>query len=470
MLNALGSVYRVATTFNGTSDASLCEAHGEDCSKCNAGYYLTDDLGQLAAGHTHAGTGKQQCKGFAGECENGDLIGQSNRTEENHCGSCLRGFHLENKKCKQNLCDCEHGKGSGSTSTNVVRTCESHNSEDCAECDDGYVFDTTGNTRKCVSTVCTCKGGTPTTYDARSHQQSHKCSKDGDDCSSCNNGYTLNSIATTGRQICVDKQSTCSGEGTIAGEGTCVIAKGYSGQISWDSANASWVIRVEANLCTCSNGVPTTFNGTSDATLCEAHGEDCSKCNAGYYLTDDLGQLAAGHTNAGTGKQQCKGFAGECENGLLVIQSLRHVENQCGKCFPGYHYENLKCWSNTGSTNLESEVVSLQESLNNAPNLATDTNVATIVSAIVIVVLLIVLIILVASNSKKIKMLSDGGVTTSEHGMNFKPERKTLPQTSVELVPITEKPPVVENPLVLEMVDKEQTDPTKNDEDPLGNV
>lgn len=39
---------------------------------------------------------------WGGKCENGALIEQASRTQDNHCGSCGDGYHLEKNECKAN--------------------------------------------------------------------------------------------------------------------------------------------------------------------------------------------------------------------------------------------------------------------------------------------------------------------------------------------------------------------------------
>merc|ERR1711988_1519155 len=43
-----------------------------------------------------------------GSCQNGSLIAQASRTQNNHCGSCTQGFTLENKICRQALTTPRH--------------------------------------------------------------------------------------------------------------------------------------------------------------------------------------------------------------------------------------------------------------------------------------------------------------------------------------------------------------------------
>lgn len=82
--NCVGSA---CTCENGTSAQAglsefLCSLNRTNCVSCDPGYYFD----------------KFSCIPYAGQCNDGTLIQQDKRTQENHCGSCVNGT-LVNKAC-----------------------------------------------------------------------------------------------------------------------------------------------------------------------------------------------------------------------------------------------------------------------------------------------------------------------------------------------------------------------------------
>jgi len=424
-------------------------------------------------------------------------VAQAKRREDNHCGNCSSGYHVVNRRCLPNVCTCAHGVEVFAAGPAESSRCLVHGVEDCASCDTGYILDApaAAGQQKCVPAKCTCKNGVPALFDSR--DSNLRCKKDEEHCVSCASGFRLESSS----KRCIDMRSSCVGEGTLAGEGSCACAAGYHGDIAWK--NGAWdstelvsktsnvssfdatlnktvtrevtttekVSRCKKNVCSCNNGVATISNSTSPETLCEQHGnEDCSRCDPGFYVSDRLGQVAAGFTAPGPGVQTCKGFAGICDNGYLIDQALRIAENHCGRCNAGYHLENKQCWSNKGSTNLETEVSKLQSAQAQAPTFAAESNAATIVVGVILAALITTVLVLVIGNKAAIAKLSAGNLPSS--GGNDVLRSKTLPQETgdVELTPISEKPPVTENPLMVEMAERNQSDPSKKDDDGLASV
>merc|ERR1712166_1644892 len=156
---------------------------GHICASCLNGYYM-------------AGTA---CAAYEGSCNNGAMIAQSSRTQENHCGTCGSGFGMtstfscetcsatdfqyssenDNSPCADHV-RCASGSGSNfDTLTNsqaVAASCQAclvgtHSDvNDYGPCDACTAFCTAGFTettactastdRVCTQNVCTCDQGT----------------------------------------------------------------------------------------------------------------------------------------------------------------------------------------------------------------------------------------------------------------------------------------------------------------------
>ena len=74
-----GSFQSNPGTIHSTPATPACTAvAGHICASCLNGYYM-------------AGTA---CAAYEGSCNNGAMIAQSSRTQENHCGTCGSGFGM----------------------------------------------------------------------------------------------------------------------------------------------------------------------------------------------------------------------------------------------------------------------------------------------------------------------------------------------------------------------------------------
>lgn len=94
--------------------------------------------------------------------------------------------------------------------------------------------------------MCTCTAGTKT--EATGATPSTLCETNGaEDCSACLSGYHGSNVFGPGNQVC------------------------------------------EKNVCTCADGVASTYNGASDVLLCEAHdSEDCAVCTTTDYVLKEV--------------------------------------------------------------------------------------------------------------------------------------------------------------------------------------
>jgi len=88
--------------------------------------------------------GEPYCYAYKGDCANGNMIEQSQRTQENHCGSCNDGFYLGGKSCRSDWRTigeglCQDGKFGprGSTAikesnVNTLSDCQSRCGKNCS--------------------------------------------------------------------------------------------------------------------------------------------------------------------------------------------------------------------------------------------------------------------------------------------------------------------------------------------------
>ena len=129
------------TCANGTEVASselsafLCELKQSNCASCNPGFFLSDF----------------KCTPYGGNCLNGKLIAQHNRTQHNHCGSCDKNFEFGN--------ECDEKRGPA-----VMPKCEAgfgiNATYQCEACAPGRYQKQLNATRYCIEqTQRTCKAG-----------------------------------------------------------------------------------------------------------------------------------------------------------------------------------------------------------------------------------------------------------------------------------------------------------------------
>ena len=171
-----------------------------------------------------------------------------------------------------NTCTCANGTPPVATGFGAT-LCELNNTEDCSACKSGYHLSSPAalGLQTCLENTCTCPSGTAT---VGSGSDGTLCEIDTNvDCSSCNVGFHLTSIATLGFQTCVE------------------------------------------NVCTCPFGNATVGTG-SGGTLCESHNTiDCSSCNFGYHLEANVGTGAL----AGWGRQTCTTTSAMYSNSQNII-------------------------------------------------------------------------------------------------------------------------------------------------------
>merc|ERR1712166_1238814 len=104
----------------------------------------------------HLDSGGTSCIAYAGTCDNGEMIAQSSRTRENHCGTCDSGYHHTSHPSNYHLCiayagTCDNGEMIAQSS----RTCENH----CGTCDSGYHLRRVIARWSCIAYAGTCAHG-----------------------------------------------------------------------------------------------------------------------------------------------------------------------------------------------------------------------------------------------------------------------------------------------------------------------
>merc|ERR1712166_1046106 len=278
--------------------------YGKGCEEGHNGYHMAGSA----------------CAAYEGSCNNGAMIAQSSRTQENHCETCGSGFGMtstfscetcsatdfqyssenDNSPCADHV-RCASGSGSNfDTLTNsqaVAASCQAclvgtHSDvNDYGPCDACTAFCTAGFTettactastdRVCTQNVCTCVQGTAAVF--------AECTTDGANiCSGCVEGYELQddgSNACGDIDECTDNTDRCDDNAACtnnAGSHTCTCDPGFHGDGETCTAYASECVngdlialtsRTKENHCgTCSTGFSMTgSNVCEDINECEAN-------------------------------------------------------------------------------------------------------------------------------------------------------------------------------------------------------
>ena len=99
----LGSLLKNADKAKDMCDAGFW-LDGDTCksrtTSCDAGFFVH------ASNNARV---DNTCKPWSGECAHGTLKAQSNRTKDNQCGSCDAGFWLDGDTCKSRTTSCDAG-------------------------------------------------------------------------------------------------------------------------------------------------------------------------------------------------------------------------------------------------------------------------------------------------------------------------------------------------------------------------
>lgn len=257
----------VSSKSTGETAAQLCDTDGAvDCSECNLGYHGSDSFGPGA------------------------------------------------QSCGVNVCSCANGVSTTFDGGTADTFCETHDTEDCSACDQGYRPSSTfgAEAQSCLANICTCDHGTQAQPSDCPHHAIEKCA-------TCDQGFYLN-----GAFKCLACADILFDEGTCTRctgpskaectEATC--APGYSATPGDTSADGC-----VGNVCQCPNGEPAVGEG------CVADGDAaCKACDEFFHLT--------------ASKTQCIDNVCDCGNGTAVVSGaglcITDGANQCASCNAGF--------------------------------------------------------------------------------------------------------------------------------------
>jgi hypothetical protein len=133
-----------------------------------------------------SGTTRVKFRGVRGSSYDGDIaIDTLEGSRLLPCLPCAAGKYSSggSSSCLTNVCRCPHGTPTTGNGTTAGTLCQTHNSIDCAACNAGYhISGSVGQQQSCLPNVCMCPHGTP--------QSSAQCQTHGSlNCSACNAGY-----------------------------------------------------------------------------------------------------------------------------------------------------------------------------------------------------------------------------------------------------------------------------------------
>ena len=249
-----------------------CNVDGaKDCTACNTGYTLN---GQVCNAHSCTCTGGTAAVVVDGSC---------NVDGAEDCTACNTGYTLNGQVCNAHSCACT----GGTAAVAVDGTCKVDGGEDCTACNTGYTL----NGQVCNAHSCTCTGGTAAVA------VDGTCNVDGaEDCTACNTGYTLNG------QVCNAHSCTCTGgTAAVAVDGSCNV----DGAEDCTACNTGYTLNGQvcnAHSCTCTGGTAAVAVDGS----CDVDGaEDCTACNTGYALNEQVCNVIVERFYLGKGGTEC---------------------------------------------------------------------------------------------------------------------------------------------------------------------
>ena len=375
-----GAGYKLVGTickaFGGTCEngklVPLIERTMEDqCGSCNPGYHLLAGLPGAGNSEDPNGQGTPTCPGWAGDCENGSLLEQEDRRQEDHCGACDAGYYLTSVTCTAFTGLCQYG-------ANPAAQSDWTQDYDCASCDDGYHIT--------AEFTCVAWGGVCESGEIRS--QSFRRAEN--DCLVCNPGYaTIPAtgpalpapvpvqplVASSGRRLIEGRRLQASPAWTTAAKGGCQskehgafvapeFAPGSSSSTRQDGGSRKMKDKSDgADACkeVCEQAGDKCAGFLRVMSICyfvsEADGSEAAPAGAantcmvkpaaapaapaaGHGLTGaELAalELSVALTPDGGTAIVCREWAGVCANGALVPLAERLSDDHCGRCNAGYH-------------------------------------------------------------------------------------------------------------------------------------
>ena len=272
---------------NGLQSAETCQRFQCACGLQTDGTSRNSATGTCDACHagTWAASGTDDCSQWTGQCTNGDLIAEAQRTQENHCGTCNSGYYLNDKTCLQ-----------------------------CTQCADNQKETTAceGTTnRGCTVYAGVCTNGTLIAETQRT-QENH--------CGTCDSEYYLNDKTCEECTQCADNQKETSACGGTTNR-NCTV---YVGVCTNGDLIAEAQRRQDNHCGTCNSGYYLNDKTCEECTQCADNQRETTACE--------------GTTNRG-----CTVYAGVCTNGTLIAEAERRQDNHCGTCNSGYGLSNRNC-------------------------------------------------------------------------------------------------------------------------------
>jgi hypothetical protein len=236
-----GTRKKVCVCSHGTATTQKCPRHGlELCASCDAGYSVRRHGSSMVCDRCPAGTFSKAGATSCSPCARGTADLDSNPATPCH-------------KC---------GKGTFSAPHQVL----------CTLCPPGTHDIDSDPATPCVTTVCTCKHGTPTSGLSCALNGSAKCQ-------SCSPGFSINPAKTA----CLVNKCKCAHGTPRTGPGCtrngAAMCQTCQQGFRMSSAKPSSPKTCATNVCHCPNGVPTT------GAACKKDGTiTCIRCKAGYSL------------------------------------------------------------------------------------------------------------------------------------------------------------------------------------------
>ncbi|MBD52832.1 MAG: hypothetical protein CL450_06000, partial [Acidimicrobiaceae bacterium] len=334
-------------------------------SDCSDGQWLDggrckDKTTSCAAGHNRVDSDSKSedntCVAWAGECANGELKPQAQRTRENDCGECDFGFWLDGEVCTPwTVCEYDTQVETRVPSSTQDRQCRATGASDCRDhqwlgdagkcetkttsCAAGYHL--VESSSKSVDNACVawggeCDNGTMKSQALRAREN---------DCGSCDAGYWLNGAACNLWTVCAqdtqvetqapdgNRDRVCRAtryddcaEGQLLAEGKCKDSTTTCDAGYYLKQPEPWLRDTTDNTCEPWGGA--CANGELKAQALRTRENDCGACSAGYYLGDN---------------NMCTAWAGACADGVLKPVPERTADDQCGSCNSGFWFDQGTC-------------------------------------------------------------------------------------------------------------------------------
>merc|ERR1712166_575643 len=267
--------------------------YGKGCEEGHNGYHMAGSA----------------CAAYEGSCNNGAMIAQSSRTQENHCETCGSGF--------------------GMTSTFSCETCSATD----------FQYSSENDNSPCADHV-RCASGSGSNFDTLINSQAVAAS-----CQACLVG-THSDVNDYGPcDACGDSEYQ-----TEVGQYQCNACTAFctAGFTETTACTASTDRVCTQNVCTCDQGTAAT------GAACIANGEHiCASCDMGYFGTDEsciaCTSCGAGftETTACTASTDTVCTAAPMNNPTTAAVTYEFVANtKCkaadGKDFEQYYNSNFK--------------------------------------------------------------------------------------------------------------------------------